>query len=532
MRGPEQLAALDDFSREFDTNIKAAWDWLVSAAAWAEIRQKMILGLFQFAMIRWRGDELIAWMRKARLNLEPPSSHADWLTLGIVGAVEVYFEENWGIKENLPDERLNTLWQRVEDQDMAEAMGFWFVVLGKIYVRRNRDPRAEERILAAVERIRDQGDRWLLGSTLLIQSFLWGEHPIGRLVEKLDQNLLEALAIFRELGTVYEQGSVLSLMAENAFFKKLPLETVAELFQQTQQFYWQLNDLFGVGTIYQSLSNLYFMGGRPAEGFKALHEMQRVFEQIGDQHMLAVGLHWESIWAARYSTYEHSTETRQRSTDLSQKSRNQTIYFWNLYEFGEIHRIFGNFPKALEYYEEAHHYFERINLLLGLGYYQRALGDLAMQVGRYAEARRHYQVFQSYAEQDNHIWSMVQAYLKLAWANAHLGELEQARTALYNCLNPLRMGHDAGSELMAYLAEVRCLAEEKDFERAVALATFVAENPFSWKETSDLARAMLAELADELEEETFQAATSLLQGRDVRQLSAAWLADYEANHAA
>jgi tetratricopeptide (TPR) repeat protein len=220
-------------------------------------------------------------------------------------------------------------------------------------------------------------------------------------------------------------------------------------------------------------------------------------------------------------------ETRQRSADLSQKAGNQTNYFWNLYEFGEIHRIFGNFPKALEYYEAAHHNFERINLLLGLGYCQRALGDLAMQAGHYAEARQHFQAFQSYAEQDNHIWSMVQGYVKLAWANAHLGELEQARTDLYNCLNPLRMGHDAGSELMAYLAEVRCLAEEKKFDRAVALAAFVAENPFTWKETGDLAKAMLTDLADQLDEETFQAASSRLQGQDIRQLTAAWLADYE-----
>jgi rubrerythrin len=94
------------------------------------------------------------------------------------------------------------------------------------------------------------------------------------------------------------------------------------------------------------------------------------------------------------------------------------------------------------------------------------------------------------------------------------------------------MGHDTGSELMAYLVEVRCLAEEKEFERAVALAAFVSENPFSWKETVDLARALLASLAEVLDQDTYQEAAGRLQDRDIRELSAAWLADYEAQHAA
>jgi tetratricopeptide (TPR) repeat protein len=259
--------------------------------------------------------------------------------------------------------------------------------------------------------------------------------------------------------------------------------------------------------------------------------MQQIFEQLGDQRMLADSLHWESIWAARYSTYEHATETRQRSMDLRQKGRNQTVYFWCIFEMGDVHRIFGNHLKAREFYEEARRSFERIQLILGLGYCQRGLGDLDLQEGRYADALQHYQSFYAYAAQDNHLWSMVQASAKLALANAHLDEIEQARRDLFHCLDPLFLGRDSGLELMGFLAEAQCLFEEGKFEAAVALAGFITENPLTWNESRHLARAMLARLEDKLDEAAYQEATHRMQGMDVHQVTTAWLAGYEAQGA-
>jgi len=65
-------------------------------------------------------------------------------------------------------------------------------------------------------------------------------------------------------------------------------------------------------------------------------------------------------------------------------------------------------------------------------------------------------------------------------------------------------------------------------EAAVALAAFIAGHPITWKETGDLARALLAGLAGNLDEETFQAASRRLEGCEVRELTSEWLADYEA----
>jgi tetratricopeptide (TPR) repeat protein len=248
--------------------------------------------------------------------------------------------------------------------------------------------------------------------------------------------------------------------------------------------------------------------------------MHRIFEQLGRHRLVLESLSWESLNASRYSTDEHALETRQRCLDLRHQGQAESVYYWNLFEMGDIHRIFGNAPKALEYYEQAHQNFERINLVLGLGYYQRALGDLAIQAGDFTRAREQYLAYQAYAGQDNHFWSMAHGSVKLAWVNAHLGELEAARQYNSDCL--CQMGetvHDS-LELMALLVEARCLAEEGQLDSAIALAAFAVENPVTWKETGDLAKAMLADLAEKLDEETYRAAYRHLQGQDVHQLIA------------
>jgi hypothetical protein len=91
----------------------------------------------------------------------------------------------------------------------------------------------------------------------------------------------------------------------------------------------------------------------------------------------------------------------------------------------------------------------------------------------------------------------------------------------------LRIADEAGLELTRFYAAL--LVAEGKIEPAVALAAFVLGHPITWKETGDLARAMLAKLAEKIDVETFQAESSRLRGRDIRELTAGWLADYEAN---
>jgi predicted ATPase/DNA-binding SARP family transcriptional activator/tetratricopeptide (TPR) repeat protein len=524
MRGPDQIAALNDLSEEFNTNIRAGWDWLVANERWPVIREKMLPGLNQFGMMRWRSDEIITWMRKARSRIDPSLGIEEKLTFVIIGAIEVYFEESWGFMENRPEDRIESLWQLVVEENLSDALELWFVMLGKMYITRNQAPKAEALVDAAIDHIRNQGDPWLLGSALLTRSFSWGQFP----TEASDQNLREALEIFRKLGTTYEQAVILETMAANARAKKRPLEEVADLFQQAQHYYSKANDTYGIGAIYWYLGDLYLNRGQPQKGFDAYHQMQRIFEQLGDQRMVGENLHWESLWAARHSTFQHALETCQRSVEQFSKFLSQTNYFWNIYELGEIYRIFGKSKKALGYYEEAGTYFKSINYPLGQGYYQRALGDIAMEEGRYVDALHCYERYQGLAFQDNHMWSMAHAFVRLAWVYAHLGEIKRSRSHIHRCLKLLLAADEVNLALTALLCEARCRFQEGKTDTSAALTAYVASHPITWNETRKQAEALLTDLSEKAAKQTLETAYSHLQGRDIRELTSEWLADYEA----
>jgi hypothetical protein len=150
-----------------------------------------------------------------------------------------------------------------------------------------------------------------------------------------------------------------------------------------------------------------------------------------------------------------------------------------------------------------------------------------MQEGRFGDALQHFQSYQAYAEQDNHEWSMAQAFLKLAWAYAHLGQIEQSRSSIYRCLKLLQNADAPDLELIVLLCEARCLAEEENIETAAALAALIAGHPITWNEIRVQAKALLAELTKKLDSEAIRLANRQFHGHDVRELTTKWLEEYE-----
>jgi predicted ATPase len=71
MQGPEQLDAMSAFENEFNTNIKATWDWMVSERRWNDLIENLLLGLFQFDRLSQKSIELLRWLRDTRPLLAP-----------------------------------------------------------------------------------------------------------------------------------------------------------------------------------------------------------------------------------------------------------------------------------------------------------------------------------------------------------------------------------------------------------------------------------------------------------------------------
>lgn len=524
MRGSGQHAALDEFTEEFSTNVKAAWDWLVDQARWTTVVENMAVGLFQIGVMRWRGDVLIEWFRTARKKIDPAGGRDARLAAMVIGVLEIYFEEDWSVKENRPEERLAVLWRSVIDEDLAGELGLWFVILGTLYAARNEAPEAEALIEAEVERLRQQSDPWLYAMAILVRSNFWG----GFVVRRSEDRVREALAIFKKLDVPFEQGAVLRFLADNAAASSLSTEEVIDLYLQAQQQFLKLNDRFGAGMVFWNLANLNFTRGAPEQGFAAYHEMRRVFEDLGHQRLVGVSLSWESLWAVRFSTFDHALSIRLRSLEHNRKHSPLVEPIWDLFELGEVYRIFGDRPQAQVYYRQAREEFEQIGVYLGLGYSERAQGDIAMTEGRYADALRDYESFSGLAARDHHLWSMAQALARIGWAKAHLGDLAGARANISECLTRLTDTIHHELVLVTLLTEVRCLVEEGKFEAAASLAAYIIGDVQAWNEMKDLGRGLLAGISEKVPLAALEAASQKYQGRELQSLMDEWMQNYRA----
>jgi len=501
MRGSEQPAGLKAMEDEFDGNIKAAWDWLVVEQRWGDIIDRMLFGLFQFGLVFWRVEEMISLLRKARLSLESELHHQEWLPFAIVGTLEVFCEESGGIKDADPIGQLAVIWEIVVGHDLVESMGFWFVVLAGI--ERIRNPELDELYELyenAVTQLREQKLLWELGFSLLIQANWWNLYSYD------EEKLLEARQIFRDLGVVYEQGIVAQLLGRHAFQQRRPFSEITNYFREAMKFDKQLESLPRISIDWVNLTGIYFQQGEIEKGFEFLHDTQNTFERIGNMRSLVSSLNWEGLYAIRYSTWEHTLKVRLRGLELARKLGNESDPAWQTFELGDVYRISGDLEKALELYEQAQANFEKMNLVLGLGYYQRALGDIALQEQRFTDALNHYQEFMRLASQVNHLWSIGQARAKLALAKAYSGNFRDARSEIHDALSQMRDWREDDLVLQLLLAEPICLKHEGKIEEAIKLTAFIASHPISWNETKQQARAILETASHELPDEAVQSA--------------------------
>ncbi len=439
------------FEEELNSNIKAAWDWLVSERRWGELVDSFALGLFHIGTILERVNDMIPWLREARLKLAAGAEMDEPLAFAIISTLEVYSEESEYIKDHNPLERVASTWQFVMKHQLAEPMGFWFVLLAGLVHARNIDPGAEAEFEKAIARLRNENNPWKLGVALLIQSNRWGMYTFD------EAALVEAAQIFKNLGVYYEQGVVAELMGSHATQQKQPVPVILEHLQQAKQFYNKLGDESRGIYNFLTLTGLYFREGMIEQGFAVHHETQRALERVGNTRILAINMHWESLRAVRYSTYEHALETQYRSLELIKKHNSLSDFYWGLFELGDIYRVFGQPQKAMLLYEEAYTGFKQLNMTLAFGYYERAYGDIAFEEARYSDALARYEQFVRYATQDNHDWSMAQASAKRAQAIACLEKREQARLELHKVLTRTRDWGEDELSLIALLVEPICL---------------------------------------------------------------------------
>jgi len=497
MRSPDQIDGLIAIDDEFETNIKVAWEWLVNQEHWDAIIEKMVLGLYHYVQIVKRLDDLIPLLKVARLKIAKSElSKFEQLAFLILGTLEVSCEDEYAILDDDPFTHLKELWQLSKEHHLEKELGFWYAMLTGLAYKKNIDPEAKERLDEAVEYMRESNDSWALGISLMIQANWWLEFGFD------EQKLLEASQIFDNLNIPYEQSYISGMLADQmSHSQKAPISKIQHYIEKSKIFYRRLSESSPrfIFLLYRSKSpSEYIQIGEFESGFAAFHEEQDFFEKTGHKGWLADSLYWESELAVRYSTFEHALRTRQRCLELSKLSEVKTTVFWNIYEYGEVYRVFGDQKKATELYEKAFVGFEKLHISLGLAYFERACGDIALQNIQYSNAFTHYQQYMNYAEKDNHLWSMAQAHGKLALAYAQLKNLELSRKELQTALIQMKTWGKDVLVMDTLLAAVVCLIQEEKHSQAVELAWFLHRHKLSWNQTKNYAKLLLDRASNQL----------------------------------
>jgi predicted ATPase/tetratricopeptide (TPR) repeat protein len=501
MQSPDQVAGVKALAEEFEGNIKNAWDWLVSERRWNDLIEFMVLGLFHFGTICWKIDELIDWFRAGRRLLSTESTSEGLLAFAIFSTLEVYCEETTGIKDADPIERLGLICQLVSQHDLAETMDFWFVMLAFLARARNIAFDIDEQLEANITRMREQKSQWLLGVSLLFRANWMSEYVQDGI------SLMEAAKILEDIGVIWEQGLAAEQLGKFAYQQRQPLAEVTSYYDRARQFYQKLKGYTPhLGINLMGLADVYFQHGKHEEGFALFEEEQKELERMGQMRALELSKHWESLHAVRYSTYENALRFRQQSLELIRKLGSQSDLAWRLFELGDVYRVFGEPEKALSLYAQSRALFEKMNMALGLGFDQRARGDLALRDGRYADALSYYQKYEAYAREDNHLWGMAQSRARIALAHAYLGNIKQSRLSMQGALAEIQDFRQDDLTLQTILAEAVCLVQEGKLEAAIELVSFLQVHPGSWNETKKHASGILETTSRGLQQEVVQAA--------------------------
>jgi tetratricopeptide (TPR) repeat protein len=444
---------------------------------------------------------LIPWARAARAALADKPGRKNRLAFAIFSTLEMHCEEFSGVKDADAIERVNRIWQMVREDGMADAMGFWYIVLAGVARARNVIPETSELTARNMAALRQREEWWQLGIGLLIEANWYGW---GATYDR--EKLLEAAEIFQELGTLSERSTVEEMLGKVAFQQRRPLTEVLTHYNNARSFLQQMEGQSRPGHNLVHLADIYFQQGDYERAFSLFREEQRALERRGNMGPLAASLHWEALHAARYSTFEHARNARERSLALAQKLEHQSDIAFRQYELGEIYRIFGDLKRASDFYEQARTGFEKMNMILGLAFYQRAQGDIALQQQRYADALPYFQSYYSHAQEDNHEWSLAQAKSRIALTRAHLGEIDRARQEMHAVLAEIYAWRGDDLALQAMLTEPACLLHEGNKEAAIELASFLQDYHLSWNETKTYASRLVASAAIGLPKEAVQGA--------------------------
>jgi predicted ATPase/class 3 adenylate cyclase len=509
MIGHEQVKALDAVAEEFD-DIREAWEHWTRQGEFERLVDQMLLPLFLYSTTRFVGTDvgplldmaIEAWEAAARMPVQPRPADNTMLAALLIARATIYV--NYMTSE-FPPVDIRQAWdiaQKLGDAAPAR-LGVWYSLLNLIYGWQVDRPAAIANLRAYVV---DPGDVDAFTLALARQSLgrlLTREFAPESELQEARRLMSEAVAVFEQLGNHDATATSYADEAEISALLGRYDEGLAFL-EQAEPLAESVGNWGLLWVILLLRRELYLQQGQPALMFPVLDEMLDMSRRVGNYRLEVWTLSWDSIYALRYHSVERALGKRQMAAVIAEEFNLSFDEAWSAWEIGEIYRVMalvnevknpGSAMVARQWYERARPLFEQLSLDMGLAYYHRGMGDLALMRGieareqnpaeatdAFVAAIGHFRQYLEWAELGN-TWSRVYALCGLGRASMGLDQFDDALGYWRQALQLVNASHrhDLGGLPVASLAHMAAAAGRTNLAAWLSHSVFAA--PHTWLET-------------------------------------------------
>jgi predicted ATPase/DNA-binding SARP family transcriptional activator len=488
LRTSRQIQARQAMAIELESNIPAAWHWLVLSERIDFLIEKMLPGLFKYWLMLIFADEFIPWLKFARQSVPASAERQHLLQRIILETVETFLELSSQVFDDRPKERLEALWARVKEAGLVDEMGFWYLVLVISYGNHLNYEQGFRQFEQFLPKAQAFNDPWILGIC-----YLYGNPAHVRAVNEIGKrHLLDALTIFQQLGVVYEQGIALLSLGGLAASEK-DYQRAIEYTESARPLFKQVGGAHDFIVLW-NLAEYYLSSGNIDQALLVCEEMKPIAENTGNRRLLAEITAWQSRVLARYGNLDEALETGKTSLKLANEIGNAHDIAWHTWELGEIYRLMGDVQQARAYYQQALPFFKGVPDFVGLGFYHRGLADIAMIQANWETARQSY--LQALAMQEKEqrsfrTWGLAFYHARLGMVLVQLAAFDEARQHLRTSLSLAEQWVHPDMKSLPLTGVASLLAATGFPAQAIEVAACVISQPTTWNEVKHQARAIL-----------------------------------------
>lgn len=495
LKGAGQEAAIALLEAD-EENCRLAWQWAAQQGDFARVLAGLE-GLILFYVSRSLYSGLVSLLREGLTAVETAVAHTPDHPLARHALAALLAARAWIVADDIsgqePREMARRAMQFVVQEGLQGEIGSLFALLAMSYTWHVDIGEGLNHFRHGLRLSRERGDPFTIALFL---------DTLGGALSTFDadearQCLSEAIAITRDLGCTLLLARNLQTLARIEAINR-QYEKAFRLLEECQEIYLRLNVGRGAAHVRYDMADISISNGQFREALDWYESAKTLFAQVGDRQAVAHTQSWQSIVAVRLGDFALAEHWRETSHTTLTQILDEGGLAWSLWEWGELRRLQGQTDAARDLYERSLVRFQQHGISLGLVYYHRGLGDLALMRRDWPAASAHYDQALEALRDTYHPWG--QGYVFTHYGLVHIaqGDLAAARQAYREAVHYVMVLGDKGVTLMALYGVANLLAAEGDLAGAAGLAAFVQWHIAAWWETRERARRFLADLAAQL----------------------------------